>query len=110
MARRRPLRGQSLLVASTALTLGCPTVEPFEGGAVSGNLVAPPMYELCITAEPSTAAVTIDQNALEADGCSQVYEGEHVVAATAEGYTPHEETVTVTGNTQLTVVLVASTP
>jgi hypothetical protein len=102
MARRR-LTGHSLLVASTTLVLGCPT------GAVSGNLVAPPMFELCVTAEPSTAAVQIDGVDLEADGCSSVYEGDHQLTASAEGYATYDESVSVTQDTDVDIVLTQDT-
>ena len=92
--KRRRMRSRPLLAATGSATLlaGCVT------GATSGNLVAPPMIELCVEVEPpeAEAAVTIDGWALEDDGCNEV-EGwtTHTVEATAEGYQDYAEDVEV---------------
>jgi len=100
--RRRKLTGVPLLVAGVGAVgvVGCGTV------ATSGNLVAPPMYEVCVTVVPPDATVTIDAEPVDADGCLDVYEGSHQLDASAEGYVPYSETINVTENTTYDVVLV----
>ena len=111
MATRRPLTATPLLVASSALVLGCQDIvdKITDKGAVTGNLVAPPMYELCVDTEPADALVQIDGVDLEEDGCSSVYEGSHEVTADAAGYAAHTETVEVLEDTTIAITLTADT-
>jgi hypothetical protein len=96
------MSGRSLLVASSALVAGC------GGGSVVGNLVAPPMYELCVTVVPAEAEVTIDQQPLEEDGCNTTWEGPHAVAATADGYVPYEAEVQLSADTTHDITMTAA--
>ena len=102
--KRRRMRSRPLLAATGSATLlaGCVT------GATSGNLVAPPMIELCVEVEPpeAEAAVTIDGWALEDDGCNEVYEGPVTVEATAEGYQDYAEELEVYAPTTHTIELI----
>ena len=100
MVRRR-MSGRPLLVASSVLVASC-------GAGPVGNLVAPPMYELCVTVVPAEAEVTIDQQPLEADGCNTTWEGTHVVAATAEGYVPYEAEVQLSADTTHDITMTAA--
>lgn len=102
MVHRRSLKGRALLVASAVVVTGC------SGGGAVGNLVAPPMVELCVTVEPAEAEVAVDGAPLDADGCNTVYEGEHTVTATADGYAPYEEQVEVTGDTDHDITMTAA--
>lgn len=92
MARRRLAVGRTLLAASSGMVMvysGC-------SAAVSGNLVAPPLVELCITAEPETAEVKLDVATLDEAGCAPVYQASVVsIVATAEGYEDYEESLSV---------------
>ncbi len=110
MAKRRPLHGQPLLVASVgaamAMTLGCsggktPEVE------VVGNLVAPPMVEgeVCIDVTPPEAAVTLDGQATTERCTTLESYGGVTVEASAPGYTTHTEVVQLSEKVELEVAL-----
>jgi hypothetical protein len=85
MAKRRRSFGKPILTVSAAAVLAsC-------GGAVSGNLVAPPMVELCVIATPTTATVSIngvEAECLHVEPCTTV-----TVTAAAEGFQDYEDQV-----------------
>lgn len=95
--RRRKRIGKSLLIAGTGITMGvgCFLDNPFKKEEmISGNLMPPPMVNVCIEVEPNTARVLVD-GAETADGtCTEVYEGDRVkIEATAEGYQKYEKEI-----------------
>jgi hypothetical protein len=102
---RRELRGRPLLVASAGLVLavGC---HP----APRGNLMAPPTVELCVTAEPAEAKVQVNGEDLPDGGCARVYQGAVEISASAQGYQPLNEQLTVSGPTKHTVRLSKGEP
>jgi len=90
---RRKTKGTPLLIATAGVGL---TVTACIGkGVTSGNLMAPPMVELCIEVEPETAEVQVDGIAVVDGDCSQVYEGIVTIEATADGYQDYSEDVEV---------------
>jgi hypothetical protein len=95
---RRRVSGRPLLVASAgaALTLVACGEKEETGSFTSGNLVAPPEVELCVTVEPAEAVVTVDGAPLAKGGCQSVYEGTHALHAEATGYRPFDQSVDVT--------------
>jgi hypothetical protein len=110
IVRRRPFSGRPLLVASAGAALvlaGCTSGTKDETDTVftSGNLIAPPTFELCVTVEPVTATVTVDGTALPKSGCADVYEGSHDLAAEAKGYVPYAETIDVLEDTTYPIVM-----
>jgi hypothetical protein len=88
---RRPLRGSPLLIsaAGAVVTIAC------SGGAgrhPPGNLMAPPMIQVCVAATPPEAAVTVNGYAVDEQGCAGAYEQQMVtIDATLEGYEPYHE-------------------
>jgi hypothetical protein len=98
--RRRALSGRPLLVgcAGAIVLVSC-------GGATSGNLVAPPQVELCVTVEPPTAAVMVDEREVPESGCLSIYEGTHELTAEAEGYEPYAESIEVSDDTTHDIVM-----
>jgi hypothetical protein len=106
MVKRRALLGTSLLVGSAGVVV----VSCGGGGDtafVSGNLVAPPMFDVCVTVEPAEADVLINDSSLNDVGCAATYEGEAVVKATAEGFVPYEETLIISGDRDHAIVMTA---
>jgi hypothetical protein len=97
--------GRALLAGSTTMVVGC-----FDGSTPVGNLVPPPMVELCVTPDPPSAVVEIDGVALEADGCNQVMIGGHSITATAPGYLPFQKTLSVGSDTQHSITLTPESP
>jgi hypothetical protein len=75
------------------------------GPMTSGNLVAPPMVELCVTVEPSTATVSVDGSPLDETLCRGVYEGSHDLTAEAKGYVPYSAVVEVYADTVEDIVM-----
>jgi hypothetical protein len=102
--RRRNLTGTPLLVATAGAAIslvGCDGIV----STSSGNLVAPPMVELCVNLDPVEAVALVDGQDFEADGCLDVYEGSHFLQAEAEGYLPYAETIEVNGDTTHDIVM-----
>lgn len=57
-----------------------------------GNLMAPPMVEVCVVADPPEAKITVNGNELTNGSCTKTYEGNAVeITASAEGYEPYQE-------------------
>ena len=105
---RRKTKGTPLLIATAGMGL---TISACVGKTVtSGNLMPPPMMELCIEVEPETAEVTID-DMLVADGeCTQIYTETAIVEATAEGYQDYSaEVPVVEGTTTHNIEMVPET-
>ena len=103
--RRRTLTGTPLLVATVGAAIslvGCEGI-----ATTSGNLVAPPSYELCVTVQPAEAVAAVDGDAFEADGCLSVWEGSHTLTAEAEGYVPYTEDIEVVEDTTHDIVMTA---
>jgi flagellar basal body rod protein FlgC len=91
--KRRKTTGKPLLIATAGVGL---TVTSCIGKeVVSGNLMPPPMVELCIDVTPDEAAVTVDGVVVADEQCTQVYEGMVQVDANAEGYVDYSENVEV---------------
>lgn len=88
MARRRPITGKPLLVASAAaavLAVGCGTGK---GGMVTGNLMPPPAVELCVSVTPESATVTLNGEPFT-DACVERDEGSPAtIVVSAPGYIP----------------------
>lgn len=113
---RRRLQGKPLLVAGTsmsALIIGCSEVtNPEPEVYVSGNLVAPPMLELCIEVSPEEAAaeatVTADSQPLSSTvpPCISVYEGTVIIGAIAEGFQEYRDEFELTADTTHTITMV----
>jgi hypothetical protein len=102
MARRRRLTGKGLLVASAgAVFVSC-------GGTTSGNLVAPPMHELCLETDPDSAIVTANAMDVAADGCTVLDEGDVSLTATADGFEPYEEVIRLLSPTTHTIEMIAA--
>jgi|GEM_PF-3124980 len=87
--KRRRTGKKTLLAASVgAATLtfggaGCKKEPPMH----TGNLMAPPMVELCVTTDPPGGTVTIAESPVDARGCASVMqEGEVRVTAELPGY------------------------
>lgn len=97
--RRRP-SGTSLLRATSGvfvMSAGC---------VITGNLVSPPMVQLCTTVEPAEATVLVNNGALDEDGCTSVCDGCSVsITATADGYQDYEETLVVNGDSDHSIEL-----
>ena len=77
----------------------------------SGNLVAPPTVQLCAEVKPPEAEATVvvsGQELPDAEpSCVEIYEGNHQLSATAEGYEPYEEVIDVYADTNHTITLTA---
>jgi hypothetical protein len=110
---RRPILGRPLLIAGTgaSVLIACSGIKATGDTEVytSGNLVAPPMVQLCIEVSPPEADATVTasgQTMPEAEpSCVQVYEGSIQLTASAEGYAPYEETLEVYVDTNHTITL-----
>ena len=114
--RRRRLQGRPLLIAGTgmsAVIIGCsggPDPEPEV--YVSGNLVAPPMLELCVEVSPEEASeeatVTTNSQPLPSTEprCASVYEGTVTLEASAPGFEDYSEELVLTGDTTHTIEMV----
>ena len=94
--KRRKLSGKPLLLATaaTAITIsGCAAGE--NSGPIASNPMAPPEYfEFCIEVDPKTAQVTLDGEPMVDGECKDsVIEGDHEIAATAEGYRDYSEQI-----------------
>ena len=91
--KRRKTNGKPLLLATASVGL---TITACIGKEVtSGNLMPPPMVELCIEVEPETAQVTVNTVTVADGECTTVYEGSITIEATAEGYLDYSEVVDV---------------
>lgn len=102
--RRRKKIGQSLLIAGAGVSLN---MACFEKVGNSGNLMPPPMVELCIEVEPETAAVTVNTISVPDGDCLEVYEGDTaIIEATAEGYQDHSEELSVTQDTTHSIEMI----
>ncbi len=67
--------------------------------AFSGNLMPPPMVELCIDVTPDEAIVTVNETSVLDGECTDIYEGNPAeINANAEGYENYSETITVSEN------------
>lgn len=99
MAARRRLIGRPLMLASAGMALGCTGFGNNindDMGYVTGNLVAPPMVQLCVKATPDTATVEIDGQTLGETGCQDAWEGSSaLIRVSAEGFETHEQTIAV---------------
>lgn len=109
MARRRPT-GTVLLAATAGISvLACSGIggpEPII--EVTGNLVAPPMINYCVTVEPAEAgaSVTVNGMPLDEQGCAWVEEWNDVVVdASAPGFETYTRTAEATAP-PTTVVLI----
>jgi hypothetical protein len=106
MARRRKLTTRSLLVASGSMVLACSGVTTkSDTGMVTGNLMPPPMIELCVVPTPAEAQIQIQGVDVDDKGCRNVYNGEIAISVTAEGHKPFSETVLVNVDTTHPVAL-----
>lgn len=109
--KRRKKIGATLLVAGAGVTVSM--VNACVG--TSGNLMAPPLVQLCIDVEPETATVTLsdsymyedtaytggtDSLAITNGECTHVDEYSSVtISATADGYQDYSEEIVVEGKT-----------
>ncbi|TNF27349.1 MAG: hypothetical protein EP329_19605 [Deltaproteobacteria bacterium] len=94
--RRRRIGNKTLLAASVgAATLsfagaGCKKEPPMH----TGNLMAPPMVEICVTTDPPGGEVSIAESTVDARGCATIMqEGLVVVRASLAGYETKETQV-----------------
>ena len=114
--RRRRLQGRPLLIAGTgmsAVIIGCSSgTDPERELYVSGNLVAPPMLELCVEVSPEEASadatVTANSQALPSTDprCTSIYEGPVTLEASAPGFADYTEALELTDDTNHTIVMV----
>lgn len=90
---KRTMRGVPLLIsaAGAIVTIGCggggggSAEEPVRPPV--GNLMPPPTVTVCVTVDPPEATVTINGQAVDAQGCATVVDqGSTVIEADAEGY------------------------
>ena len=107
---KRKQFGKALLTASIGLgvsVVGCidnKDDDTLNGSEVvnddtsySGNLMPPPMVELCIDVTPDEANVTVNETTVSDGECTDIYEGNPAdIEASAEGYENFSETITVT--------------
>lgn len=100
---RRSIFAKPLLTAGSGLVLSMASC----GQAPTGNLMPPPpSVELCITADPKEASVTVNDVALPDAGCTDVLQGyEADIKATATGYQPYEEKLRVDADTHHSITL-----
>ena len=92
--RQRRVTSTPLLLATSGLTItlmGCSVIEP----EVTGNLMPPPMVELCIEVEPKMAQVTVRGVPVSSGKCVEMFSTLVQVEATAEGYEPYKENLDV---------------
>ncbi len=105
MAKRKRM-GNALLVVTAGATAisvaGCPFT--------TGNLVAPATVQLCLEVTPDEAVSTVGSwGDVEGDGCTAVYASSDIVVTTvAEGYETHNETLSITEDSTLTIELTPS--
>jgi hypothetical protein len=109
VARRRPLNGRPLLVASAgiAMTIGCRTPEP--PMEPPGNLMAPPMVdgELCIDVVPAGAKITVDGVAVTTPCVPEHgYQGQtYAVHAEAPNFLPVDQPVALSPKMTVSITL-----
>ena len=92
--KRRRTKGKPLLIATAGVGLtvsACNGIKP----EVSGNLMPPPMAELCIDVTPDDAVVTVEGAVVADEQCTSVYGGYAEIEATADGYEDYSEVLTV---------------
>lgn len=112
MAIRRPFTGKPLLVTTAGIALSVVACSGGKSGpkddfGPTGNLVAPPTVQVCVTVEPAEAKVQVQGIALDSLNCIDIYGGSAQVIAEAEGYEKYDETVDVPGEgAQLTIKLI----
>jgi hypothetical protein len=110
--KRRRTIGVSLLIAGTgiSMTIACGDKDSGLIGSTSGNLMAPPLAELCIEVEPETASVTVNENAIADGACTEVYQDNPIyLKATAEGFQDYEEELTISEDTTYSIEMEADT-
>lgn len=100
MPERRPLRGKPLMIATAGVILAVGCTGSANNGAPDpipvGNLMPPPMVQVCVKTVPEGATVTLN-GAVADGGCAEVYMGPTAVTVSADGYTTYTGTVDPTG-------------
>jgi len=76
---------------------------------VTGNLMPPPMVEVCVDVTPDEATVWIDEEQTVDNGCVSTIEGSVDIRATAEGYVDHQETIEVYEDTIHSIEMTSET-
>lgn len=110
--KRRRTIGAALLIAGTgiSMTIACGDKDSGIVGVISGNLMAPPLAELCIEVEPETASVTVNENTIADGACIEVYQDNPIdLKATAEGYQDYAEELTISEDTTHSIEMEADT-
>lgn len=102
--KRRKRIGNTLLIAGAgaSIAMGCN-----RRSIISGNLMPPPMSELCIEVKPQEAAVRINSFPLTNENCISSYDGGNaLIEATAEGYQDYTKEIIVMGPTNHVIEMV----